>query len=270
MADNDRRVDLRFFHKKGNLMAIWFLFATNISTAAGFVDQNTALTAIRNIFQPLETSGTATALYLAKKQQSKSKKQKTSASGSGFGGGGNKKSLQGKVRSVSGHTGSGTKPLRQAANTFDALRAEFGKDCCMDLYCKSPLNDPELLWYIGKTAIRPNTAATHPQAVIAQKRLILEYAKRELRPQNLGGKYASTLELWLAPGDSEMDCVQNKVSLEKVEGSASDLAEDFAVSDCGFNPEIYVGDEREKGGLRIRRDNDGNPVKPVFEVNQSM
>ena len=140
----------------------------------------------------------------------------------------------------------------------------------MDLYCKSPLNDPELLWYVGKTAVRPDCAATHPQAVIAQKRLILEYAKRELRPQNLGGKYASTLELWLAPGDSEMDAVQNKVDLVKVEGSAGDLADDFAVSDVGFNPEIYVGDEKEKGGLRIKRDENGKPVKAAFEINQSM
>ena len=96
----------------------------------------------------------------------------------------------------------------------------------------------------------------------------MEYAKRELRPQNLGGKYASSLELWLAPGDSEMDCVQNKVSLTKVDGSTSDLADDFSVSDVGYNPEIYVGDEAEEGGLRITRDAEGKPIKGVFEINQ--
>jgi hypothetical protein len=157
-----------------------------------------------------------------------------------------------------------------AANAFDALRNEYGKECCNDVYCKSPLNDPQLLWFVGKVAIRPNTGATRQQAVIAQKRLILEYAKSELRPQNFGGKYASSLELWLAPGDSELDAVQNKIPLEKVVGSVADLAADFAVSDVGFNPELYVGDERAKGGLRIKRDDEGKPVKPVFEMNQSM
>jgi hypothetical protein len=132
------------------------------------------------------------------------------------------------------------------------------------------LNDEETFWFVGKIAFRPGTAATPEQAVLSQKRLILEYAKRELRPQNLGGKYSSSLELWLAPCDSEMDAVQNKISLTKVEGSTDDLVEDFTVKDAGYNPEIYVGDEVEKGGLRIKRDAQGNPVKPVFEVNESL
>ena len=201
-----------------------------------------------------------------KKQQSRKSKPSSPTAG-GFGSA-PKPSSEGKVRTVSGFQGSGTKPLRVAANTFDKLREEYGKEYTSDVYCKSPLNDPELLWFVGKVNIRPNTAATPEQAVIAQKRLILEYAKRELRPQNLGGKYANSLELWLAPGDSEIDAVQNKVSLKKVDGSVADLAEDFSVSDVGFNPEIYVGDEVEKGGLRIKRDENGDPVKPVFEINQ--
>jgi hypothetical protein len=52
---------------------------------------------------------------------------------------------------------------------------------------------------------------TPQEAVTSQKRLILEYAKRELRPQNMGGPYyEKALELWLAPGNSEMDVVQTK------------------------------------------------------------
>ena len=56
---------------------------------------------------------------------------------------------------------------------------------------------------------------TPHEAVTSQKRLILEYAKRELRPQNMGGPYEKALEVWLAPGNSEMDVVQNKISLGK-------------------------------------------------------
>jgi hypothetical protein len=211
-----------------------------------------------------------TTILWASKQQSKKKSNTPAGSTGGFGSVSKINPLEGKTRSVSGHTGSGTKPLRQAANNFDDLRKDYGGACTNDLYCKSPLNDPELLWFIGKIAVRPNTSATADQAVISQKRLILEYAKRELRPQNLGGKYADSLELWLAPGDSEMDAVQNKISLNPVVGSAADLAEDFRVADVGFNPEIYLQDEVKDGGLRIKRDSQGHPVKPVFEVNQSL
>jgi hypothetical protein len=132
------------------------------------------------------------------------------------------------------------------------------------------LNDKETFWFVGKIAVRPGTAATPEQAILSQKRLILEYAKRELRPQNLGGKYSAELDLWLAPGDSEMDAVQNKINLVKVEGTTADLVPDFSVKDVGYNPEIYVGDEVKKGGLRIKRSEDGKPINPVFDVNHSL
>jgi hypothetical protein len=215
-------------------------------------------------------SGGGRHLLFAKKQR---KPKKTVASSGGGGGFGAKTSVStdNQVRSVSGHAGSGEKPLRQAANTFDAIRKDHGKESTHDVYCYSPLDDQETFWFVGKIAVRPGTAATALQAALSQKRLIFEYSKRELRPQNLGGKYASALELWLAPGDSEMDAVQNKISLTKVEGTTKDLLPEFSVKDVGYNPEIYVGDEVEKGGLRIKRNPEtGEPLKPVFEVNESM
>jgi len=211
-------------------------------------------------------------ILCAKKQSNKSK-PKNNAASSGGGGFGAKAPVatDNQVRSVSGHAGSGEKPLRQAANTFDAIRKDHGKDSTHDVYCYSPLDDEDTFWFVGKIAVRPGTAATALQAALSQKRLIFEYSKRELRPQNMGGKYASALELWLAPGDSEMDVVQNKISLTKVRGTTKDLLPDFSVKDVGYNPEIYVGDEREKGGLRIKRNpTTGEPIKPVFDVNESM
>lgn len=184
------------------------------------------------------------------KKSAKSSSTNSNGRGGGFGGGfgsakntasASSSSTAAKTRSLSSHApGAGTKPLRTAANTFDQLRQEHGPECTHDVYCRSPLNDKDTFWFVGKVAVRPGTAATATQACLSQKRLILEYSKSELRPQNLAGRYASTLELWLAPGDSEMDAVQNKVRLERVEGSAADLAEDFNVKDVGFNPEIYV------------------------------
>ena len=65
--------------------------------------------------------------------------------GGGFGGGGfggtaknsKRKSVKpvtdGKVRVVSGYTGSGTKPLRVAANTFDSIRKKYQKEGTSDV-----------------------------------------------------------------------------------------------------------------------------------------
>jgi hypothetical protein len=86
----------------------------------------------------------------------------------------------------------------------------------------------------------------------------------------MGGKYASALEIWLAPADSEMDVAQNKVTLRPVVGSArTTLPDNFKAHCVGYNPEIYVGDEITQGGLRVLRDEEGKPIKPVFDVKQA-
>lgn len=189
-----------------------------------------------------------------------------------------------KTRAISGHTrGSGTKPLREAANTYDAIVKMCGtatNDDAVavinDLYVRSPKNNPELLWFVGKLCrcvdegqMKGTSVPTVREAALCQKRIVLEYAARELRPQNLGGPYMKDLELWTAPGNSEMDCVQNKVSLDKVVGSAKDISDGFSVKDVGYNPEIYVGDEIKEGGLRISRDQEGKPIKGQFDINEA-
>ncbi|KAL3773954.1 hypothetical protein ACHAW5_010851 [Stephanodiscus triporus] len=211
--------------------------------------------------------------------------------GFGFGGGGNDGGgRRRRARSLSGGRGvapgSGTRALAASANCFDRIRGACGKDATSDVYVRSPSNDPGLYWFVGKVvrviddvANSPSSTSTsstsflagevYPtasEAVLSQKRLILEYAKNELRPQNMGGPYSNDLELWIAPGDSEMDVVRNKVTLVRVVGSSRDLRDGFDVDDVGYNPEIYVGDEKEKGGLRVVRDSEGRPVKPVFDI----
>lgn len=213
-----------------------------------------------SIVRPARTHST-TALPAKKKAS----RFATSSSGAGFG---TAASSTPKTRSLAGgQAGSGTKPLRKAANLFDSLRQQFGVAQCRDVYVRAPVNSPTTFWFVGKIAMAEGVEAD--AAAIAQKRLIFEYSKRELRPQNLGGRYAADLELWLAPGDSEMDVVRNKVALERVTGSLGDLPDDFDLDAVGYNPEIYVGDERVQGGLRVERDTEGRPVKPVFDVNES-
>lgn len=201
-----------------------------------------------------------------------SKRKETASAGNGFGVP-KKNDLQGKLRSVSNKgsaaVGAGSKQLRQAALTFDRIRKQYGKEASNDVYVRSPLNSPSTFWFVGKVAFENDTIGG-AVACLSQKRLILEYSMHHLRPQNLGGKFASALELWLAPPDSEMDVAQNKVTLQRVVGSAADLPDAFNVATVGYNPEIYVGDEVTQGGLRVERDENGRPTKPVFEVQQTV
>jgi len=208
----------------------------------------------------------------------KSKPSKNAASGFGGVSTTTTKIPDNKLRSMSGFQGAGTKPLRVAANTFDKLRQRYGIPACSDVYVRSRDNDPHTFWFVGKVArctttsdaLHGTSIPTPQEAVISQKRLILEYAKRELRPQNLGGTFSQSLDIWLAPGDSEMECVQNKIALEPVTGSAANLSPGFSVADVGYNPEIYLGDELSQGGLRLTRDIDGRPIKPVFDVKEAV
>ena len=59
-----------------------------------------------------------------------------------------------------------------------------------------------------------------------------------------------------------MEDAKNKVDLAHVAGSSRDLREGFHVKDAGFGPEIYVGDEKKDGGLRLVRDRDAQQWQP--------
>ena len=166
---------------------------------------------------------TSSSTHLSAKKPAKRSKSKSSGDGFGNSGGfGSKKSSTPgsgpadptKVRSVSGYTGSGTKVLASAANNFDRIRQLSGKDATTDVYVRSPLNDESTFWFVGKVIrmiekddddknnneLAGTEYPTEEEAILSQKRLILEYAKNQLRPQNMGGPYSKKLELWLAPG----------------------------------------------------------------------
>ena len=143
---------------------------------------------------------------------------RTALMAGGFGSSTNKNKSTKKLRKVGGYTGAGTKPLRVAANTFDKIYKQFGSDSINDVYVRSLKNDETQFWFVGKIAwqlelgkdTEGSSIPTPHEAVISQKRLILEYAK-SLRPQNLGGPFSNSLEVWIAPGDSELEVAQNKV-----------------------------------------------------------
>lgn len=240
-------------------------------------------TAFVGVTAPTPSRKIATAVTCLSAKKGKRNKATTT---SGGGGGGFGKTTAatagaaaaGTVIPFSGQSGSGTKALRKVANRFDVIRKEHGVAACRDVYVRSPLHSETTFWFVGKiacvTAEKDDDdddtvdAPRFLQTSLLLKRIILEYSKDQLRPQVMGGKYASALELWLAPGDSEMDVATNKVNLHPVRGSLSTGTETaLAASDVGYNPEIYIGDERVKGGLRVERDENGVPTKPAFEPN---
>jgi hypothetical protein len=162
--------------------------------------------------------------------------------------------------------------LSAAANCFDRIRKMHGKDATTDVYVRSPSNDERTFWFVGKvirmvdvfandgddgdgdggasskskkskSSLAGTVYPTVSEAMISQKRLIFEYAKSELRPRNLGGAHSVDLELWTAPGDSEMDVVRNKVALDRVVGSMKDIRDGFDVNDVGYNPEVRERDD---------------------------
>uniref|UniRef100_A0A7S3KW06 Uncharacterized protein n=1 Tax=Amphora coffeiformis TaxID=265554 RepID=A0A7S3KW06_9STRA len=255
------------------------------TTTTAFVTTTTT-TAHQNKVTAIRTTFTQVS---AKKVKRKTTPSSTnSAGGGGFGkapaaDAAKSSSSAGTVIPFSGHSGSGTKALRKVANQFDAIRKEHGVSACRDVYVRSPLHSASTFWFVGKIACVPTTLADNDdtdnnavdaphfvQTSLLLKRIILEYSKDQLRPQAMGGKYASALELWLAPGDSEMDVATNKVNLLPVRGSLSSFSTiNLAASDIGYNPEIYVGDERVKGGLHVERDENGVTTKPPFEPNLS-
>jgi hypothetical protein len=271
----------------------------------------------------------------AKKNTSNAKKLgKSSASSSGAKGGFGSatkfsSSTSSKEPSCSSRSsfGTGAQAWRHAANNYDAIRKRDGLPACRDVYVRSTLdndkNPNNLFWFVGKIARQLPARSSDDdsakqekvdhdddkdccctdffmQAALFQKRLILDYAKTQLRPQNFGGnKHKATgLELWLAPADSEMNVATNKVSLCRVVRCVPPQTETAAVvavnaesaaaaaaaaaipalppaPPCsiltvGYNPEIYLGDEIAHGGLRVERDENGHPTKAAFDVNESL
>jgi hypothetical protein len=51
--------------------------------------------------------------------------------------------------------GSGNKALRLAANTFDRIRKQYDPSSTYDIFIRSPMNDAQLYWFVGKVGVEP-------------------------------------------------------------------------------------------------------------------
>lgn len=150
--------------------------------------------------------------------------------------------------------------VRQHQN-FDALFGAGGTELVRDLYVPEP-DQPTKFWFVGKVAsisdVKPQ------QAVARQWALIVEHAGN-LRPIELF-PHRGKLEIWMAPGDSELDVAYNRPEIvfeqltRDVEG-----AEALKSSMVGFQGEVY---ERGPGmGFHTFRDRDtGLALKPEIQT----
>jgi len=146
--------------------------------------------------------------------------------------------------------------MRQNKN-FLAIREAAGPELTNDIYVRDP--DKSTFWFAGKVARVSDVSLE--QAVARTYALIEEHAAR-LRPLELyNTKQNGMLEIWTAPGDSEIDVSYNRPNVQFVKMSRSDVVEGAdAVKNVaiGFQGEIYEGGEE---GFRTERTEDGLPVK---------
>ena len=145
---------------------------------------------------------------------------------------------------------------RQHRNFVD-IRTAGGPEMTLDVYSRKPGDD--VFWFTGKVA---RVSDVTPEQAVARQWSLIETHAARLRPIEL---YPSRgrLELWTAPGDSEMDVAYNRPTVQFVQmkrpedgvGGLDAIKPGFV----GFQGEIYEGGEE---GFRTWRNDDGTPAKP--------
>jgi hypothetical protein len=178
-------------------------------------------------------------------------------------------------------------------NNFVGIREAAGKDMTNDVYVREP--DSGIFWFAGKVArvsgmshwmilmasvlghcvcmfelrqlIRSSLFALKDVSLeqcISRQYPLIEQHAANLRPIELF-PHRGQLEIWTAPGDSELDVAYNRpnVVFEK-QSRVVDGASKVKNSLIGFQGEVYQQGEE---GFRTWRTEDGRPANP--EVMQS-
>lgn len=148
--------------------------------------------------------------------------------------------------------------IKRQRENFDSIKAVAGNDLTNDVYARDAETDT--FWFIGKVARVSDVPLE--KAVARQWSMIEEHSCR-LRPVDLYPKWGS-LQLWTAPGDSEIDVAYCKQELVFVQMSSDvDDALDVKNSEVGFAGELYESNEE---GFRTKRTDDGKAVKQEIQV----
>ena len=160
--------------------------------------------------------------------------------------------------------------MRESKKFDNIIKLDYNERVIHDCYAR--LEGSEVCWFIGKVAHIPEVSMK--DAFELYLVLLKEYSK-SLRPKELAVKSTGVnLQIWYAPGNSEMSVAQNKISLKlyapaaidsgNTELQPSDVSKVGAVeSFIGFQPEVYQDGEE---GFRVLRDSNGHPLGKPFEV----
>jgi len=149
--------------------------------------------------------------------------------------------------------------LRQNKNFLD-IRQAGGVSLTNDIYVRALGRDSEVFWFVGKVARISDVSL---EACVARQWNLIEMHAANLRPIELFPYRHGRLELWSAPGDSEMDVASNNpnVIMRKMERDVPG-ADDIKNSFVGFQGEVY---ERGEEGFRTWRTDDGRPARPQIQ-----
>lgn len=156
--------------------------------------------------------------------------------------------------------------LRESKKFDNIIKLDYNDKVIHDCYAR--LEGSEVCWFIGKVAHIPEVSMKDAFELYIV--LLKEYSK-SLRPIELAVKSTSiNLQIWYAPGNSEMSVAQNKISLKLYTSAANTTSQPYDVSKVGavesfigFQPEVYQDGEE---GFRVLRDSNGHPLGKPFEV----
>ena len=138
-----------------------------------------------------------------------------------------------------------------------------------DVYARAPAPQADVpsttLYFVGKVIAEATPAAL---SLASQEVLVKEHARLYL-PHVFGAVGDDEMELWLAPGNSEMRVAQDEIGLRRWQPPDDDTEEAAmpAAGACGFEPETAPPAHLEAPPLSVQRDADGRPLGDAFKAN---
>ena len=135
-----------------------------------------------------------------------------------------------------------------------------------DVYARVPPSADgtasDTLYFIGKV-IAEQFAAT---ASLSTQELLVKSHARVYQPDVFSDVSDEDMELWLAPGNTEMRVAQNEVALKRWEAPAAEVALP-APGACGFEPETPPPPHMTQDPFTCKRDAEGQPLGSAVKFN---
>jgi hypothetical protein len=148
--------------------------------------------------------------------------------------------------------------MRQHEN-FINIREAGGKELTNDVYVRQP--GSAVFWFSGKLA---RVSDVSLEDAVARQWPLIEQHAANLRPRELYA-HRGVLEIWTAPGDSELEVAYNQPSIQflkhaRAEGGGGGTGVKSVM--VGFQGEMYEPGEE---GYRTIRTEDGRAAKPEIQ-----